>query len=319
MWGFWRRDEATNTGGGVEASAASLPLDRLVALRAEAGRLDSRSLMALTQLAGETRTRRRGQGLEFDDLRPYAQGDDLRHIDWKATARTGHPHTRLYREERQKGCTVVVDFRAGMYTGSQRLRAVAAGEAGALLLWSLAAARDRSGAVAFTDADLTASRAMNGEQGALAGAHLLAEGFAAGLRRRAEAPPSRPLTEVFHRVLNRAGRDFGLFVLVTGLDDPGEGFDAALAEAGERGRLAVVLIEDPLEREGLEAGLYRYRAPDGAERAARLDSGAAAALRARLQAEGEALRGRLKAAGVPFVAPATPAEAYPLLVAQGVL
>lgn len=315
MWGLRKKPEAE---GAQAAPAVALPLERLLALRSEAARQDSRSLRAVTQLAGETRTRRRGQGLEFDDLRLYAPGDDLRHIDWKATARTGKSHTRLYREERQRGATIVVDFRASMFTGSQRLRAVAAGETGAALLWNLAAARDRIAAVSFDDQGFEVSRALNGEQGALAGAHRLAEGFAAGLRGRAAAPAPLPLSEIFARVLNRAGRSFGVFVLVTGLDDPGEGFEAALSEAGERGRLAVVLIEDPLEREGLETGLYRYKTPEG-ERVARLDSRARAKLREKLEAQGEAMRGLLRRSGTPFAAPSTPAEAYPALVSQGAL
>lgn len=317
MWGFGREaQEARRT---RESEAVALPLDRLIGLRAEAARLNSSSLRAVTQLAGETRTRRRGQGLEFDDLRLYAPGDDLRHIDWKAAARTGKPHTRLYREERQRGATVVVDYRAGMFAGSRRLRAVTAGETGAALLWSLAAARDRASAVVFTDLDLEASPARNGEQGALAGAHLLAEGFALGLSRRAERPPALPLAEIFARMLNRAGRSFGAFVLVTGMDDPGPGFEAALGEAGERGRLAVVLIEDPMEREGLEKGLYRYKTPEGVERLARLDSRAAAKLREKLAAQGEAIREALRRSGTPFVAEAAPQEAYAALVAQGAL
>lgn len=315
MWSFRQRGKDQEP---QAAPAIALPLERLLALRAEAARQDSRSLRAVTQLAGETRTRRRGQGLEFDDLRLYAPGDDLRRIDWKATARTGKPHTRLYREERQRGATVVVDFRAGMFTGSQRLRAVAAGETGAALLWNLAAARDRIAAVAFTDQELEVSRAMNGEQGALAGAHRIAEGFAAGLKGREAAPAPLPLSGIFERVLNRAGRSFGVFVLVTGLDDPGEGFEAALGEAGERGRLAVVLIEDPMEREGLETGLYRFKTPEG-EKLARLDSRGKALLRETLQAQGEAMRAILKRSGTPFVAPRSAAEAYPALVAQGAL
>lgn len=314
MWGFGRESREAET-----AEAVALPLDRLIGLRAEAARIDSRSLRAITQLSGETRTRRRGQGLEFDDLRLYAPGDDLRRIDWKATARTGAPHTRMYREERQRGATVVVDLRASMFTGSRRLRAVTAGEAGAALLWGLAAARDRTAAAVFTDLDLEVSPARNGEQGALAGVHLLAEGFALGLRRRAEKPPARPLAEVFGRMLNRAGRGFGVFVLVTGMDDPGEGFEAALGEAGERGRLAAVLIEDPVEREGLESGLYRFKTPEGEERVARLDSRARALLREKLAARGEALRTALRRAGTPFVAPETPQEVYAALVAQGAL
>ena len=80
----------------------------------------------LTGIPGLLTTRRRGQGLEFDDLRQYLEGDDIRHIDWQVTARSGKPHVRLFREERERTVTVVLDLSPSMFTGTRRLRAVTA-------------------------------------------------------------------------------------------------------------------------------------------------------------------------------------------------
>ena len=74
--------------------------------------------------------RRRGAGLETIDVRPFVEGDDVRHLDRNVTARTGLPHVRSFREERGATVLLVADFRAPMLWGTRRvLRSVAAAEA----------------------------------------------------------------------------------------------------------------------------------------------------------------------------------------------
>ena len=55
-------------------------------------------------LCREYRSAFRGQGMEFEEVRPYVPGDDVRHIDWNVTARTGAPHIKEFREEREPAC-----------------------------------------------------------------------------------------------------------------------------------------------------------------------------------------------------------------------
>lgn len=84
---------------------------------------------------GMFKSRKRGHGTDYDDLRPYCAGDDIRHIDWRASARTGDLHTRLYREEKEHRLSIVCDLRQCMFTGSQQLRATRAVILCARLLW----------------------------------------------------------------------------------------------------------------------------------------------------------------------------------------
>jgi len=91
-------------------------------------------------------SKHRGQGIDFDDLRLYSPGDDIRHIDWKVTARYQQAHTRQYREERDSSITFAVDLRRAMYTGTDALRAVSAAHCCAALAWH-AVARDQRCAV----------------------------------------------------------------------------------------------------------------------------------------------------------------------------
>ena len=65
-------------------------------------------------LAGEYHSVFRGQGIEFEDVRPYQPGDDVRAMDWKITARTGEPHIKRFIEEREQFIYLLVDVSASM-------------------------------------------------------------------------------------------------------------------------------------------------------------------------------------------------------------
>src|SRR4051812_20138734 len=71
-------------------------------------------------LAGRHASRLRGRGLDFEELRPYAQGDDTRTIDWNATARLREPFVRVHTEERDRPVILLVDQRLSMFFGSRR-------------------------------------------------------------------------------------------------------------------------------------------------------------------------------------------------------
>lgn len=98
--------------------------------------------------AGRSRTRLRGRGMEFSEIRQYQPGDDVRSIDWRVTARAQKPYTKLYSEERQRSVFLLVDQRAGMFFGSQQcFKSVYAAQLAALLGWMAAQNGDRVGAM----------------------------------------------------------------------------------------------------------------------------------------------------------------------------
>ena len=82
------------------------------------------------------RSRFRGRGMDFDEVRIYQPGDDVRSIDWRVTAKTQTPHTKIFREERERPVLVVSDLRGSMFFGSQRLKSVHACEVSAALVYS---------------------------------------------------------------------------------------------------------------------------------------------------------------------------------------
>ena len=109
---------------------------------------------AKSVLNGQHASRLRGRGLNFEEMRNYLPGDDIRSIDWKATARTGTPHVRVFTEERDRPALLVVDQRMSMFFGSQlNMKSVTAAEAAAIAAFRILDAGDRVGGIVFDDAD----------------------------------------------------------------------------------------------------------------------------------------------------------------------
>jgi uncharacterized protein (DUF58 family) len=110
-------------------------------------------------LAGRHASRVRGRGLDFEELRPYVEGDDTRAIDWLATARLGRPHVRVYNEERDRSVLLLVDQRLSMFFGSRRaMKSVVAAEAAALAAWRITSLGDRAGAIVFSESGIVEER-----------------------------------------------------------------------------------------------------------------------------------------------------------------
>jgi len=111
-------------------------------------------------LAGRHASRLRGRGLNFEEIRAYVPGDDIRHLDWKASSRVGHALVRSYTEERDRPALFVVDQRMSMFYGTRRaMKSVVAAEVAALGAWMSFQAGDRAGAVVFDDQHIQSIRA----------------------------------------------------------------------------------------------------------------------------------------------------------------
>jgi len=133
------------------ASGAKTNLKQLIDLRYRAGELNlfARN-KAQSQLAGSVKTSFRGRGIDFEEIRHYQPGDDIRSIDWRVTARTGEAHTKLYQEERERPVLVVADQRPSMIFGTQCcFKSVQAAEVASLLCWAALGQNDRIGGLVF--------------------------------------------------------------------------------------------------------------------------------------------------------------------------
>jgi uncharacterized protein (DUF58 family) len=103
-------------------------------------------------LAGEYHSVFKGQGIEFDEVRPYQEGDDVRTIDWKVTARTGTLHVKRYSEERELTVMLVVDVSgSGLFGTGRAFKGEMAVELSALLAFAAIKNNDRVGLLLFSD------------------------------------------------------------------------------------------------------------------------------------------------------------------------
>ncbi len=146
------RAPATPAESAAARSAADglhLSLSQLLRLRARSSLLDiSRGRRIRSRLAGGYLSPFRGRGLEFDEVRAWEQGDDPRTMDWRVTARTGTPHVKIYREERERPVILLADLGPSMRFGTRRaLKSVACAEAAALIAWAAADNGDRVGGI----------------------------------------------------------------------------------------------------------------------------------------------------------------------------
>ena len=116
----------------------TLTLNQLIRLRASARGLElGARRRTLSAQAGGYLSVYHGRGMEFDEVRTYQVGDDARTIDWRVTARRGRPHTKLFREERERPVMLLVDLHPGMYFGSRvQYKSVLAGRLSALMGWA---------------------------------------------------------------------------------------------------------------------------------------------------------------------------------------
>lgn len=103
-------------------------------------------------LGGKHASKLRGRGLDFEEVRAYVAGDDIRNIDWKVTARTQKTHSKVFSEEKEKPALIVVDQSKSMFFGSQqKTKSVVAAEIAALAAFRILKEGDRVGGVVFAD------------------------------------------------------------------------------------------------------------------------------------------------------------------------
>ncbi len=137
--------QATTTTTGL---CWSLP--ELIALKRYAHKQKPHTSSTATA-SGGYQARRKGRGMDFAEVRHYQAGDEIRHMEWRVTAKTGKPHIKLYEEERERPVILMVDFNPSMYFGTRTaFKSYVAAELAALIAWRANAAGDRVGALVYT-------------------------------------------------------------------------------------------------------------------------------------------------------------------------
>src|SRR5262245_9161162 len=196
-------------------------------------------------LAGRRASRMRGRGLDFEEIRAYSAGDDVRTIDWRVTARTGEPHTRVYNEERDRPALFVVDQRLAMFFGTRlNLKSVAAAEAAALGVWRVFLSGDRVGAVVFDDEGVAAVRPHRSRAHVVRILEAIVAKNGALLAESATRPAPAMLNRALERALALVGHDY-LVVVASDFDGADPDTHRLVTELSEHNDVVALLVHDP--------------------------------------------------------------------------
>jgi hypothetical protein len=234
-------------------------LPELVALRGAAQGLNLRAHRpALARLQGGHRSAQRGRGLEFEEVRLYAPGDDARSIDWRVTARRGKPHTKMFREDRERPVWLLADLHPGLFFGSKRqLKSALLLRAAALLGWAASLGGDRLGAVL----------ASGGGKPRIIPPRARQAGVLPVLQALVEAQPRAPGQPDLAGLggalitLRRLVKPGSLVLILSDFSGLDEAAELMLGGLAAHCDCRLLWIADPLESTGLPPGDYRVGLP----------------------------------------------------------
>jgi uncharacterized protein (DUF58 family) len=200
-------------------------------------------------LAGEYHSVFKGRGMEFDEVREYQHGDDIRTIDWNVTSRAGKPFIKRYVEERELTVMLLIDASAsGAFGSVDKLKSDISAEISALLAFSAIKNNDRVGAIFFTD---RVEKFLPPRRGS---SHVLRV-----VREALFHKPEHRGTQIQKALdhLNLVVHKRSVVFLISDLLD--QGFEQSLRTANRRHDVVVIQIVDPREKELPKAGIVELR------------------------------------------------------------
>ncbi len=146
-----------------------LSFKNLLVLKTYASRLQLKNTkkISTTQMGNQTAISH-GRGMDFVEVRRYQPGDDIRSMDWRVTARTGKPHTKLFQEEREQPVYLLLNLSSSMQFGTQvTFKSIIAAQIAALLAWKTTLNKDRVGGLIYNDTASYFSKPHPGNRGVL--------------------------------------------------------------------------------------------------------------------------------------------------------
>ena len=204
--------------------------------------------------AGEYHSVFKGRGMEFDEVRPYQVGDEIRTIDWNVTARTGQPYVKRYVEERELSVMLLVDASASENFGSvNRFKRELAAELTAVLSFAATTNNDKVGLLIFTDQIELYIPPRKGRRHVL---RLIRELLAFEPQNRGTNIDMA--LETVNQMLKRRSI---IFLVSDFMADP-EKYQKALAITNRRHDVIAVDLHDPLESKFENVGLIALEDPE---------------------------------------------------------
>ncbi|MDO3385765.1 DUF58 domain-containing protein [Gilvimarinus sp. SDUM040013] len=197
---------------------------------------------------GRFRTRFRGRGVDFEEVRLYQAGDDIRSIDWRVTARTQVPHTKLYSEERERPVYLLCDQRSCQFFGSvQHFKSTLACHIASCIGWAALSSGDRVGSLVFGDHDFHDSRPKRSKHAVLQMIHLL-EQYNRALTSPISDAQSVSLAQILSDGRRIAKPGSALFV-ISDFSDLDSAAEKELFHMSRHLDVTLIQVFDPLERQ----------------------------------------------------------------------
>ena len=207
-------------------------------------------------LIGLHRSKLRGRGVDFDQVRIYQAGDDVRTIDWRVTARTQEPHTKLFHEERERPIFLLIEQTPRLYFGSSLcFKSVLAAQAAALLGWSALTHNDRVGGLVFTQTQQFEIRPRRHKQALLQLLNRLANA------NQCLEAATEPVTDALAPALRRTRevlRPGSLVLMICDERSLTQQVEQQLEFLSRHTDVVLLPLSDPLDHHLPKAGLLRF-------------------------------------------------------------
>jgi uncharacterized protein (DUF58 family) len=303
-----------------ENFGVSCSIEELISLKLQAETLKfPLKRRSKSHLTGAKQSTLRGRGIDFDEVRAYQAGDEIRSIDWRVTARTGTTHTKIYKEEKEKPVYVLLDLRHNMFFGSQRyFKSVSACHVASLLAWASLKNGDRFGALVFSENQHQEQKPKSGNKAALNFINI-AHRFSEQLLQSSQEPQtednvnSETLSSALKK-LQQVVRPGSLIYLISDFHDFDNEAKKSLSMLSRHNDLMAIHISDPLEQTLPQAKRLLFTNSEAKESAITEIQGQQKKVRSRYQehftSKNKHIENELLMVGVPSIYISSDSEAY---------
>ncbi len=229
-------------------------IDRELAARLERIRVLTRRKITAA-FAGDYSSAFKGRGMEFEEVRPYQAGDEIKFIDWNVTARSGEPYVKVFREERELTMMILLDLSSsGLFSSTGKSKNQLAAELCSMLAYTAMSSHDKVGLAVFTESVEKFIPPGRGNRHVM---HLIREVLTFKPQKQGTSL-SAALDYVYPILKKRS-----VLFLISDFHD--NSYDRQLSAAAEKHDLVCIQLLDPREEEAPLRGLYRFRDPENGD------------------------------------------------------
>ncbi|MDC7233101.1 MAG: DUF58 domain-containing protein [Spirochaetales bacterium] len=226
-------------------------IDSKLAARLERIRVLTRRKITAA-FAGDYLSAFKGRGMEFEEVRPYQPGDEVKFIDWNVTARSSEPYVKVYREERELSMMLLLDLSpSGLFSSQEKSKNQLAAELCAMLAYTAVSNQDRVGLAVLTDYVEKVIPPARGNRHVM---HLIRDVLT--YEPEGSATSISAALEYVNNILKKKS----ILFLISDFHD--EGYEHHLAAAAEKHDLVCIQLLDPREEKAPDRGLYRFKDPE---------------------------------------------------------